>query len=149
MYPILLAAHNIIRWIALIVGIVVTVLAFLGWFRKKEWSDRDRTWGIFYTSAMDFQLLLGLLLYFFFSPITRQAIQNFSAAMGNSGLSFFAIEHPLAMILAVVFAHLGSALSKKAPDSAGKYKRAALWYTLSVLLMIIGMPWFRPLFPGF
>jgi hypothetical protein len=63
-------------------------------------------------------------------------------------LSFFAIEHPLAMILAVVFAHLGSALSKKAPDSAGKYRQAAIWYTLSVLLLIIGMPWFRPLLPG-
>jgi hypothetical protein len=148
MYPILLAAHNIIRWFALIIGIVIVVLSFLGWFGKKEWSARDRKWGMYYTSAMDIQLLLGLLLYFIFSPLTRLALQNFSAAMGNSGLSFFAIEHPLAMILAVVFAHLGSALSKKAPDSAGKYRQAAIWYTLSVLLLIIGMPWFRPLLPG-
>ena len=148
MYSFFLGAHNIVRWIALILGILVTVRAFLGWFRSTEWSDRDRKLGMYYTSAMDVQFLLGLILYFFLSPLTRLALQNFSTAMGNSGLSFFAIEHPFAMILAVVFAHLGSALPKKAPDSKSKFKRAAIWYTLSVLLLIIGMPWFRPLFPG-
>jgi hypothetical protein len=148
MYEFVLNVHNIIRWFALIVGIVIAVLAFLGWFGKKDWSERDRKWGMYYTIAMDIQLLLGLLLYFFFSPLMRQAFQNFSAAMSNQGMSFFAIEHPFAMLLAVVFAHLGSALSKKAPDSTGKFKRAAIWYTLSVLLLIIGMPWFRPLLPG-
>jgi hypothetical protein len=148
MYEFVLNVHNIIRWFALIVGIVIAVLAFLGWFGKKDWSERDRKWGMYYTIAMDIQLLLGLLLYFFLSPLTRLAFQDFSASMGNQGLSFFAIEHPFAMLLAVVFAHLGSALSKKAPDSTGKFKRAAIWYTLSVLLLIIGMPWFRPLLPG-
>jgi hypothetical protein len=140
--------HSIVRWFALIIGIVIAVLSWLGWLGKKDWSERDRKWGMYFTIAMDIQLLLGLLLYFFFSPITRIAFQNFSAAMSNRGLSFFAIEHPLAMILAVVFAHLGSALSKKAPDSVSKYKRAAIWYSLSILLMIIGMPWFEPLLPG-
>ena len=149
MYEFVLDVHNILRWVALILGILVAARAFLGWFGKKDWSERDRKLGVYFTSAMDVQLLLGLLLYFFLSPLTSQAFRDFSAAMGNSGLSFFAIEHPLAMILAVVFAHLGSALSKKAPDSVGKYKRAAIWYTLSVLLLIIGMPWFRPLLPGF
>jgi hypothetical protein len=148
MYPFLLAAHNLIRWFALIIGIVIVVLSFLGWFGKKEWSDRDRKWGMYYTIAMDIQLLLGLLLYIVFSPITRAAFQDFGAAMSNSGLRFFAIEHALVMLLAVVFAHLGSAFSKKAQDSTGKFKRAALWYALSVLLLIAGMPWFRPLFPG-
>ena len=104
---------------------------------------------MYYTISMDIQLLLGLLLYFIFSPITRAAFQDFGAAMSNSGLRFFAIEHALVMLLAVVFAHLGSALSKKAPDSTGKFKRAALWYALSVLLLIAGMPWFRPLFRAF
>jgi hypothetical protein len=149
MYPIFLAAHNIIRWVALILGILVTVRAFLGWFGKKDWAERDRKLGVYYTSAMDVQLLIGLLLYFFFSPITRAAFQDFSAAMSNSGLAFFAIEHTFAMLLAVVFAHLGSVFSKKAQDSISKYRRAAVWYALSVLLLLIGMPWFRPLFPGF
>jgi len=149
MYDIFLAAHNIVRWIALILGIVVTVSAFLGWFGKKGWSERDRKLGVYFTSTMDVQLLLGLLLYIVFSPLTRLAFQDFSTAMSNSGLRFFVIEHSLVMLLAVVFAHLGSVFSKKALDSLAKHKRAALWYALSVLLLIAGMPWMRPLFPGF
>ena len=143
-----LNAHNIVRWVALILGILVTVRALLGWFGKKDWSNQDRKLGVYYTSAMDVQLLLGLLLYFIFSPLTRLAFQDFATAMSNSGLRFFVIEHSLVMLLAVVFAHLGSVFSKKAQDSIAKHKRAALWYALSVLLLIVGMPWFRPLFPG-
>jgi hypothetical protein len=88
-------------------------------------------------------------LYFFFSPLTQSAFRDFAAAMGNTGLRFFVIEHSLVMLLAVVFAHLGSVFSKKAQDSLAKHKRAALWYALSVLLLIVGMPWMRPLFPSF
>ncbi len=33
--PSFLAAHNIIRWFALIIGIVIVVLSFLGWFGKR------------------------------------------------------------------------------------------------------------------
>jgi hypothetical protein len=61
---------------------------------------------------------------------------------------FFAIEHALYMILAVVFAHLGSALPRKAEASVSKYKRAAIAFTLALLLVLLGMPWMRPFLPG-
>ncbi len=82
MYAFFLAMHNIVRWVALILAIVATVTAFLGWFGKRQWSERDRKIGSFFGIAMDIQLLLGLLLYFVFSPITRTALQDFGAAMG-------------------------------------------------------------------
>jgi hypothetical protein len=69
--------------------------------------------------------------------------------MGNADLRFFGLEHAFYMILAVVFGHLGSALSKRAPDDKAKYRRAAIWYALSLLMIFLGMPWFRPLLPGF
>jgi hypothetical protein len=148
MYPILLGLHNIARWAALILGIVVTVQAFSGWFGKREWSVRDRKLGAYFGMTMDIQLLLGLLLFIVFSPITRSAFQDFGAAMQVSDVAFFLVEHPFAMLLAVVFAHVGSIQARKAPDSPARFKRAAIWYTLAVLLMILGMPWGRPIFPG-
>jgi hypothetical protein len=149
MYPIVLAVHNIIRWVALILGIVVTVLSFLGWLQNRPWANNERKFGMYYTSALDIQLLLGLVLYLFLSPITRTALQNFGSMMGNADLRFFGLEHAFYMILAVVFGHLGSALSKRAPDDKAKYRRAAIWYALSLLMIFLGMPWFRPLLPGF
>ena len=147
MYPIVLGLHNLVRWVALILAIVATVRAFLGWFGKRQWSERDRKIGSYFTIAMDIQLLLGLLLYFVFSPITRQALTNFGAAMGVGDLRFFDLVHPLYMFLAVVFAHLGSVLARRAPESRAKFQRAAIFFGLSLVLILLGMPWMRPFIP--
>ena len=148
MYPFILWIHNIIRWVALIAGILAAVFALIGWFGKKEWTKRDRLLGIIYTSSIDVQLLLGILLYFVFSPITKGAFSDFGAAMGIKDIRFFAIEHVFYMVLALVFAHLGSMLPKKVDEPVAKHRRAAIWFTLSVLIVLAGIPWWRPLFPG-
>ena len=148
MYPFILALHNIARWVVLILGILAAVRAWLGWFKKSEWGSLDRKLGVFFSSAVDTQLLLGLILYIFLSPITRGAFQDFGKAMSIPDQRFFAVEHLFFMLLVVVFAHLGSILPKKAKDSASKYRQAAVWLSLAVLLVLLGMPWARPLFPG-
>lgn len=148
MYAFFLAFHNIVRWVALILAIVATVTAFLGWFGKRQWSERDRKIGSYFAISMDIQLLLGLILYFVLSPLTRTALADFGAAMGVSDLRFFAIEHAFYMILAVAFAHLGSILPRRAPDSKAKFQRAAIFFGLALLLILLGIPWTRPLFPG-
>ena len=148
MYPIILAAHNILRWFVVVLAILALVRAYRGWLGKREWGSADRRAGVFFTSAMDIQLLLGLLLYIFFSPITKAALSDLGAAMGNAGARFFALEHFLYMFVAVVFAHLGNTFSKKAAEPHTKHQRAAIWYTLAALAILLGMPWMRPLFPG-
>lgn len=148
MYEIILAIHNIIRWVALILLILTTVSAFIGWLGKREWADRDRKFGVFTTIALDTQLLLGLILYFFLSPLTKTALQDFGAAMGVTDLRFYAVEHALFMVLAVILAHIGSALAKKATDSKAKFMRAAIFFGLALLLVLLGIPWGRPILPG-
>lgn len=148
MYPVILALHNVVRWIVVVTAILALVRAYRGWLRRGDWTDADRRAGVFFTSAMDTQLLLGLLLYLFFSPITRAALSNLGAAMSDPGARFFALEHVLYMFVAVVFAHLGSTFSKKAAQPAEKHRRAAIWYTLSALAILLGMPWMRPFLPG-
>ncbi len=148
MYSIILAIHNIVRWLVLLFGIVAVVRAFIGWRSGRSWEDVDRKWGVFYTSAIDTQFLLGIILYIFLSPIVKTAFQNFGAAMSVPDLRFFALEHVFYMVLAIVFAHLGTALPKKVEDSQKKYQRTLLLLGISMLLVLIGMPWGRPLFPG-
>lgn len=148
MYPIVLAIHNVVRWLVLLFGIVAVVRAFLGWRSGRDWQDVDRKWGVFYTSAIDTQFLLGIILYIFLSPIVKTAFQNFGAAMSVPDLRFFALEHIFYMVLGLVFAHLGTVLPKRVADSQTKYKRTLLLLGFSLLLVLIGMPWGRPLFPG-
>ena len=148
MYPFILGVHNIVRWVVLVAGILAVVRALLGWFGKKEWSKQDRLVGLIFTSSVDVQLLLGVLLYFVFSPITKGAFNDFGAAMAIKDMRFFAIEHVFYMVLALVFAHLGSALPKRVDDAVSKHKRAAIWFALALLIILAGVPWWRPLFPG-
>lgn len=155
-YSLVLALHNVVRWIVLVMLILSVGCAYQGWFGKRAWTASDRKVGMFAGMAVDIQLLLGLLLYFFFSPLTRTAFQDFGAAMRVADLRFFALEHGFYMLLAVVFVHLGSVLPrrvlKKGEQSAEvavqAHRLAALWFTLTLLIVLIGIPWMRPLLPG-
>lgn len=150
MYEFVVAVHNIMRWVVVILGVVAVVRSLLGWFGKKEWTNTERKIGIFFTSSVDIQLLLGILLYFVFSSWGLKAILNegMSFVMGQAEYRFYAIEHAFYMILALIFAHLGSALPKKVDDDQSKFKRAAIWFGLALLLILAGIPWNRPLLPG-
>ena len=148
MYHFILAAHNLIRWLVFIAGILATSGALLGWLRKTEWSKRDRMLGVIFTSVIDIQLLLGLWLYFVFSPITTGAFNNFAGAMKVPDQRFFAFEHVFYMVFALIFAHLGSMLPKKVNESQAKFKRAAICFSLAILSILIGIPWWRPLLPS-
>jgi len=149
MYTFVLAVHNLVRWLALFLGIFALVRSVGGWLGGRPWINTDRKAGIFFTSAMDLQLLLGLALYFFLSPITRTALGDLASAMSQDGLRFFALEHSIYMLLAVVFAHLGSLLPKKMSEDRAKHQRAAIFFLLAGLALLLGMPWMRPVFPIF
>jgi uncharacterized membrane protein YozB (DUF420 family) len=149
MYSFVLAIHNILRWVVLILGILVVVRAWMGWLGKRDWTERDRKLGMYYAMGIDIQLLLGLILYFFLSPITKGVLSDFGSAMSTGGdMRFFGVEHIAMMIVAMIFAHLGSARAKKAQEAVSKNKQAAIWFSLSMLTILVAIPWWRPLFPG-
>lgn len=148
MYSFVLAVHNILRWVVIILAILALVRAYSGWLGKRDWTATDRKVGIFFASAMDVQLLLGLILYIVLSPTTRTAFSDFGAAMRIADVRFFALEHIFYMVVAVVLVHIGTAMARKATQAVDKHRRAALWFTLAGLALVLGMPWFRPLIPG-
>lgn len=149
MYSAVLLIHSWIRWIALVAAVGVTLAAV----RNQVEGDRsvaDR-WGMVAMMALDLQMLLGLLLYFALSPFTTEALQNFSAAMQTPPLRFWAVEHVSSMFGAVILAHVGRALARKARTPASKRTRLLVCFGLSTLLMMLGTPWpglanGRPLF---
>lgn len=146
MHSFLLTLHSLVRWVALIFGVLAAVRAVVGWRSRGEWTPLDNRLGLFFTTGMDIQLLLGLLLYLFFSPITTNAFADFGAAMSNAEVRFFLVEHLFLMLAAVVLAHVGRAVSKRAVEAAQKHQKAALFFTLAVAAMLIAIPWSRPLF---
>jgi hypothetical protein len=144
LYPHLLAFHGLLRWVALAAAIAAILVALSGWSGTKPAGRNLRLASVIYVITMDIQLLLGLLLFFGASPITRAAMSDFGAAMKEHESRFFTVEHTLLMLLAVICAHLGAALARKGRTDSVKYRGSAVAFVFSLLLMLGGIPWWRP-----
>ena len=152
MHDILLFLHNLLRWFVIIGGLASIIMGVRGWLGNRQWSATDDKPGMLYTIFLDIQLLLGLLLYAVFSPITTTHFSDFGAAMGITNVRFFLVEHLVLMVLAIIIAHIGRARVHKMQDSLAKYKAASLFYGISFLLVLLAIPWpflsyGRPLLP--
>jgi uncharacterized membrane protein len=134
------------RWLVLTALVLALLFAFIGWAGKKEWTKRDKITGLVLTIFMDIQFLVGLILYAFVSPFTKAAFADFGAAMKNADLRFYAVEHILLMLIALVFVHIGKSKSKKLPEPWKKHRAAAVWFGLALVLILVGIPWDRALF---
>lgn len=145
MYTGLLHTHNMFRWLVLIVIVLAVVFAFIGWFNKRDWNKKDNTTGLILTIFMDIQFLVGIILYVFVSPLTKAAFSDFGAAMKNSALRFYAVEHILLMIIALVLVHIGRSKSKKVVAPWKKHRVAAIYYGIALVLILVGIPWDRAL----
>jgi len=139
MYPVLLTTHSMMRWLVILAGIVAAVHAW----RASSWRTpaRASVAGLFFTVFFDVQLLLGLVLYFVFSPVTTVAIRHGAAAMSNDVTRFWLVEHPFGMIVALVLAHIGRAKSRRATENQRERRHAATYFTLAVLIMLVTTPW--------
>ncbi|HEY4283937.1 MAG TPA: hypothetical protein VGM62_12800 [Chthoniobacterales bacterium] len=144
-YPNLLALHNALRWIVLVAAIVAFAVAVSGWSGTKPVTPLLKRCGSLFVAAMDVQFLIGLILYFGVSPLIKMAFENMSVTMKDHELRFFTVEHTTYMLLAVILAHVGAIRSRKAKTDRAKYRGAAVFYGLSLLLILAGIPWWRPL----
>ena len=71
MYSSVLLLHSWLRWVVLVLG----VAAFLRSVTPAGRTPGDRL-SLLFTITFDIQFLLGLVLYFVMSPITRMAIER-------------------------------------------------------------------------
>jgi hypothetical protein len=143
MYTGFLHLHDTLRWLLLLSLVTTLVKYLIGWFGNQHWKKTDNLMGIVFTSLMDLQLLTGLVLYFFLSPITKLALSDFGSAMKNADLRFYAVEHIFMMLIAVVLVHIGRAKSKKAIADHAKFRIATIFYGLALVIMLAAIPWGR------
>jgi hypothetical protein len=154
MYALMLAVHSLLRWVVLAAGLVAFLRATAGMRTRRDWTPADGRAGQLFVGMLDLQLLIGLALYVMLSPMTRIAFQDFGAAMGNSILRFWAVEHIFGMIVAVVLAHVGRARVRRTTDGARQHKLAAIFFGLALAAILVTIPWpgtpaARPLIRGF
>jgi len=148
-YSFVLILHSWLRWAALLVGVAATLNAFRHRAHTGEHLPGQR-WDWFFMLALDLQALFGLMLYFGFSPFTREALSNIGLAVRDPGLRFWAITHVVTMVVALVAVRAGRVLALSATSPARR-KGRYVCFAVAVAAMVAGVPWpglanGRPLF---
>lgn len=151
----LLHLHNLLRWVILILLLVAIVKSFTGMSGNRPYSNGDKKIGLFLMISAHIMLLIGLYQVL----AGRYGILNNSIPEGVSIMKdkfyrFFLVEHPLAMIIAIILITIGRGQAKKAIPDAAKHKKSFWFYMIALILILAAVPWpfreivARPLFPG-
>jgi hypothetical protein len=152
MYLSILIAHSWVRWAVVFLGLWVLLRAYAGVGSRRAWTPTDDAAGRWFSVSLDIEFLLGLALYAWLSPITTQAFSDLGGAMQDATLRFWAVVHPLLMVVAIALAHIGRARVRLAMSDAARHRTSAIFNTPAFIAMLVGIPWpftavFRPLLP--
>ncbi len=140
MYGALLMIHSLFRWLVLLVLALRLGRGVQGLATKARWDKIDRILGVATIVCLDLQLVMGLGMYGL-SPKVSAGLSDMGAAMGKPELRFWVVEHPTAMILAIIAAHAGHALSKRTNPAPRRHQLTTAGYGLALLFVLVGIPW--------
>lgn len=151
----LLHLHNVLRWVIFVLLLVSIIKAFTGWQNKKTFSPGDKKVWLFTMISAHITLLIGLYQVGFgrYGMFTTSLPEG-TSLMKDKFFRFFWVEHPVGMILAIVFITLAHGMSKKAVPAQVKYKKAFWYFLLALIIILATVPWpfrevvGRPWFPG-
>jgi|TARA_R100001015_G_C4602650_1_gene157620 hypothetical protein len=118
--------------------VVATINALYKTFTNKEYEARDFRISLFTLIVSHIQFLIGIILWFvsdYFGEMSMGEI------MKNSAIRNVAVEHPVAMLLAIAFITIGYSKHKKKLTSAKKLKTIAIFYSIALILVLAKIPW--------
>ena len=143
--------HGYWRWAVLATAIVVLVRAIAGFVGRTPWTTTDQRALRSFAGAFDLQVLIGLVLYFGFSPFWPATYRTFGETMRSEVARFFGVEHGTAMLLAMVAVNIGRVRAKRALDSHARHRATLVTMLVFFALALWAIPWpwrivGRPLF---
>ena len=146
MYTALLFLHSWIRWLVILSGFAALGGAAIGVTRRRTWLPVDNVRLALFTHSLDVQLLIGLILYAFLSPVTQSGFENMQLTMRDPILRFFVVEHLVGMVVAIALAHVGRARVRKATDAVARHRTVLVFVGLAMVALLLSIPW--PGMPG-
>jgi hypothetical protein len=148
MYTGLLHLHNLLRWVLLILLVVALIQAFSA--RKASTGAGLKKTSLYLLISAHIQFLIGLYQWIV-GPWGYKLIADngMGVVMKNASYRFFAIEHSVGMLIAIVLITIARGKVKKSA-----YRAAGWLYLIALLLILATIPWpfreavARPIFPG-
>ncbi|WP_304140566.1 hypothetical protein [Mesoflavibacter zeaxanthinifaciens] len=138
MYSTVKMLHSYWAYLVFFMLVVATINALYKTFTNKEYEARDFRISLFTLIVSHIQFLIGIILWFvadYFGEMSMGEI------MKNSAIRNVAVEHPVAMLLAIAFITIGYSKHKKKLTSAKKLKTIAIFYSIALILVLAKIPW--------
>ena len=132
MYSGLLMTHSYMRYIILLLLVIVIVVSILGLVNKSPFTRKHDKLSLFLFICTHTQLLLGLVLYFF-----GQRVIFSSETMKTPALRYFAVEHVLAMVIAVALITVARISAKKTPVDQAKHRRQLTFNLIALIVIVV------------
>jgi hypothetical protein len=123
---ILVTIHDIWRYAVLIAAVGALALSLMAYLASREWDALTDRFSLFFTIAMDIQVLIGILVW-----VTDERARSDT---------FLAWIHPGLMLLAAGLAHAGRVFSERLQGSKAKGGTAAAMFAGSLLLVLLAIP---------
>ncbi len=128
-------AHSGLRWLFLLIIIFAIVNAIRKWKSGEKFGAKDKLISVLALAFTHTQAIIGFILYF-----GEEKYKGFSE-MGDRILRFYAVEHLLGMLVAVILITIGHSKAKKAEDDKAKFKKIFVWFSIALLIVLISIPW--------
>jgi len=73
------------------------------------------------------------------------AFHSAGPVMSNPTIRFYLVEHGLAGLLALAFAHIGSARARRLKFARARFMSLLVFHGVALVLIAAQIPWDRPL----
>ena len=132
--------HSFLPYLLLTVLLIAFVKSVIAYRGQHPHTEGHRKNGLILLILAHTQFLIGGILYFI-SPMSTGGLNNLGAAMKDSTLRLYTLEHPLMMILAIVLITMAYSKSKKDISSHLKHKIKCIYFGLALVLILSKIPW--------
>jgi hypothetical protein len=142
----LLHLHNLLRWVIIIL-LLVTIFQS---FSKKQGLVKS---SLYLLIAAHLTLVIGLYQWYFSVNVGLkgflESMGGFGAIMKDGFARFWAVEHFLGMVIAIILITIARGKAKKL-----NYGAASWLYLIAFIIIMVSIPWpfrlgiGRPIFPG-
>lgn len=138
----MLHLHSVLRYLIILVALWAVVNMAGGLNGKKPFTASDKRPALLFLILMDLQLLVGLFLYFF-GPVGFKLIKSsgMSSVMGNDTGRFFAVEHGIGMLIALILVHIGYSATKRNVSDKKKFTKSFWLFFIAFLIILAFVPW--------
>ena len=114
--------HSWNRWLVVAAALIILVYFARGWLTAQPWTKRAQTLLTIFSSLVDLQWVLGLILLLSYGSVTGFGVRHYW-------------EHLTMQTIAVIVAHLHVLWRKQTLEDKTRYKRGFL-LVIGVLVLI-------------